>query len=76
MNVKAIRNKFGYTQAKFGQVVGISHYTICKIERGVIRPTPQMKQKLKDFCDKHNLDFQQYVISDFVHHVSRMYSPY
>lgn len=74
MDVKGIRKQLGYTQAEFAKAVGINANLINKLERFLITPTPKIRQKLKDFCDKNNIDFPELTESDAAYHISVMYS--
>lgn len=73
MNLKGIRNLFGYTQNEFSKAVGISRDNLYEIERGDLRPPIAMRRKIKDFCDKNNIDFARYDACEASYHLSAMY---
>ena len=73
MNIKAIRKQLGYTQTEFAREVHIDLPIINKLERYLIRPTPKMRQKIKDFCDANNIDFIDSGDSNAAYHIAAMY---
>lgn len=73
MDLLGIRKLLGDTQSHLGKVTGIGYKTVVLIERGEIRPTKAMKKKIKDFCDKNNIDFARYDECEAGYHISAMY---
>jgi len=63
--IKKIRDEMGLNQRDFGDVVGISHATISRMERehsthGKEKHMPYI-DVLKQICDKTNYDFKKFL---------------
>ncbi len=44
---KAFRHYRGLTQKELAELVGIEHYTILNIEKGLVVPSPDLERKLR-----------------------------
>lgn len=50
--IKASREKWGYSQTEFAMEAGISTKTLCRLEKGQVAPTEEVKTKVLDTIAK------------------------
>ena len=55
--IKKIRQKCFLSQEAFGRELDVSFSSINRWEGGKSRPNMSAMKKVKEFCEKHNLDF-------------------
>ncbi|MBD5452451.1 MAG: helix-turn-helix transcriptional regulator [Lachnospiraceae bacterium] len=55
--IKKIRRKCFLSQEAFGRELDVSFSSINRWEGGKSRPNMSAMKKIKEFCEKHNLDF-------------------
>lgn len=55
--IKKIREKCFLTQELLGRELGVSFSTINRWENEKSKPNMSAMKKMKEFCDKHNVDF-------------------
>ena len=55
--IKKIRQKCFLSQEAFGREIGVSFSSINRWESGKTKPNMAAMKKMKEFCDKHNVDF-------------------
>jgi DNA-binding transcriptional regulator YiaG len=51
-DVKLMRQSLGLTAVRFAQLVGCSHISVYNWERGISRPSPMAREKLKKIARK------------------------
>ena len=73
MDIYRLRKDLGYNQAKFALKVGIPLEVLVKLERCEEMPSLQVKQQVKHYCDRNNIDFAKYELSNIVAHLVRMW---
>lgn len=56
--IKQIRKKCFLSQEAFGRELGVSFSSISRWEGGKIKPSMSAMRKIKEFCQKHGIDFK------------------
>lgn len=59
--IKELRNKLLLTQTEMGELLGVSFATINRWENDHYEPTIKVKRKIKELCEKNNLNFESYI---------------
>ena len=59
--IKELRNKLLLTQTEMGELLGVSFATINRWENDHYEPTIKVKRKIKELCEKNNLNFESYL---------------
>ena len=59
--IKELRNKLLLTQTEMGELLGVSFATINRWENDRYEPTIKVKRKIKELCEKNNLNFESYL---------------
>ena len=73
MDIYRLRKDLGYNRDKFAWKVGILLDELVRLERCEEMPSLQVKQQVKDYCDRNNIDFTKYELSNIVAHLVRMW---
>ncbi len=55
--LKVIRKELGFSQDKLAHELGVDYSTVSRIERGVFKPSYKFIEKLREFCEKNKIDF-------------------
>lgn len=56
--LRIVRQKALYSQASFAKALGVANSTINRWETGKSRPNISAMKKIKDFCEEHNLSYE------------------
>lgn len=59
--IKELRNKLLLTQTEMGELLGVSFATINRWENDHYEPTIKVKRKIKELCEKNNINFESYI---------------
>ena len=59
--IKELRNKLLLTQTEMGELLGVSFATINRWENDHYKPTMKVKRKIKELCEKNNINFESYI---------------
>lgn len=58
--LKDLRNSLLFSQTEMAELLGVSFCSINRWENGKHEPTIKVKRKIKDLCEKNNIDFNSY----------------
>ena len=56
--IKELRNKMLLTQKEFAEFLCVSIASVARWETGVNEPTMKIKRKLKELCEKNNMNWE------------------
>lgn len=59
--IKQLRNKLLLTQTEFAEMLDVSFATINRWENEHYEPTAKIKRKIKELCEKNNIDFYAFI---------------
>ena len=59
--IKELRNKLLLTQTEMGELLEVSFATINRWENNHYEPTIKAKRKIKELCEKNNINFESYI---------------
>ncbi|NCD06397.1 MAG: XRE family transcriptional regulator [Spirochaetia bacterium] len=55
--IKEIRTKVLLTQEEFAKEIGVAFATVQSWENRNVEPSFKCKRKIKEFCEKHNIEY-------------------
>lgn len=56
-----LRNKLIITQEELAKTLGVSYVSVNRWENGQHEPTVKIKRKIKELCDRNNIDFYDFI---------------
>ena len=56
-----LRNKLIITQEELAKTLGVSYVSVNRWENGHHEPTVKIKRKIKELCDRNNIDFYDFI---------------
>jgi DNA-binding transcriptional regulator YiaG len=56
--IKRIRDTLLITQVELAEMLGVSFATVNRWEKGHHEPTITQKRKIRDFCRKHKIEWE------------------
>ena len=59
--IKALREKMIISQDELAKILGVSFVSVNRWENGHHEPTIKVKRKIKELCEKNNLNFESYL---------------